>query len=58
MHIGDLQPGQGADLQLDLHVPADCCCPGTGYGTRSGWVLTDDIGRPFGPLLVLEVMWM
>lgn len=58
MHIGALLPGQGADLQLDLHISADGGCPGTQLGARSAWVLTDDVGRPFGPLLVLEVMWL
>mmetsp|Transcript_84449 Transcript_84449/g.262187 ORF Transcript_84449/g.262187 Transcript_84449/m.262187 type:complete len:277 (-) Transcript_84449:171-1001(-) len=54
MHVGALEPGQGADLALDLVLPTDAepCS-----GKRSAWVLTDDHGEPFGPLLVLEVAW-
>lgn len=54
MHVGPLAPGQGADLVLDVVLPADA---EPGCGKRSAWVLTDDYGEPFGPLLALEVIW-
>mmetsp|Transcript_55421 Transcript_55421/g.164759 ORF Transcript_55421/g.164759 Transcript_55421/m.164759 type:complete len:279 (-) Transcript_55421:112-948(-) len=54
MHVGSLLPGEGADLALDLVLPTD---GQSGSGRRSAWVLTDDCGEPFGPLLVLEVVW-
>lgn len=52
---GNLPPGCGAELVLDLAVPA-AAAPGT--GSRSAWVLTDGNGEPFGPVLVVEVVWM
>jgi len=51
---GGVLPGCGAEFTLDLSVPA---CGDRGTGVRSAWVLTDDHGRPFGPLLVVEVVW-
>lgn len=51
---GGLPPKCGAELVLDLAVPT--AGPG-GSGGRSAWVLTDGNGEPFGPILVVEVMW-
>lgn len=53
MHIGPIEPGHGADLTLDLVLPTADEQP----GKRSAWVLADDCGCPFGPILVLEVIW-
>jgi len=54
-HIGPVEAGCGADITLDLALPL---FP-TGFaGQRSAWVLADDKGDPFGPLLVLEVVWI
>eukprot|EP00927_Polykrikos_kofoidii_P019018 TRINITY_DN18864_c0_g1_i1.p1 TRINITY_DN18864_c0_g1~~TRINITY_DN18864_c0_g1_i1.p1 ORF type:complete len:286 (-),score=60.06 TRINITY_DN18864_c0_g1_i1:142-999(-) len=53
--VGGVPPGHGAELALDLRIAASNCV--AGCGQRSGWVLTDHCGSPFGPLLVLEVFW-
>lgn len=55
MHIGSVEAGCGADITLDLALPL---LPTGFVGQRSAWVLVDDKGDPFGPLLVLEVVWM
>jgi len=54
LHCGGLPPGCGAELVLDLEVPAEAT---RGMGGRSCWVLADADGEPFGPVLVVEVMW-
>eukprot|EP00747_Dinoflagellata_sp_TGD_P169994 gnl/TRDRNA2_/TRDRNA2_200399_c0_seq1.p1 gnl/TRDRNA2_/TRDRNA2_200399_c0~~gnl/TRDRNA2_/TRDRNA2_200399_c0_seq1.p1 ORF type:complete len:391 (-),score=65.75 gnl/TRDRNA2_/TRDRNA2_200399_c0_seq1:37-1131(-) len=56
MPIGAILPGQHAMLTLDLHLPPSGNVH-SGSGTRSAWVLEDGYGAPFGPLLVLEVVW-
>lgn len=47
--LGALPPGEMAELVLDLafapHQPAG----------MSGWVMIDEQGQPFGPLLLLQV---
>jgi len=55
--IGAVPVGQGAELTLDLRTftPPDVV---PGVGRRSAWVLEDGLGRPFGPLLIMEVVWM
>jgi len=58
MPAGPLAAGQAAELRLDLLVPTDGKDVSSGCGKRSAWVLTDEFGEPFGPLLVLEVVWM
>jgi len=55
LYIGALGAGQCAELVLDVCVPSDLAAY-PGAGQRSGWVLEDGTGRPFGPLLVLEVV--
>merc|ERR1712137_213345 len=55
MHIGMLPPGYAADLNIDVRVQSESLTKGG--GVRSAWVLTDNEGQPFGPLLALEVMW-
>ncbi|CAE8589512.1 unnamed protein product [Polarella glacialis] len=53
LHIGALLPGHAAEIHLDLGLtagPSAQC-----GGRRSAWVLADQHGEPFGPLLVLEV---
>lgn len=57
MPAGPLPAGHAAELRLDLCVNMDGRDTSCG-GTRSAWVLTDECGRPFGPLLVFEVMFM
>lgn len=52
---GGLPPGCGAELVLDLAVPATAA--DRGMGGRSAWVLIDGDGEPFGPVLVVEVIW-
>lgn len=55
--VGALPPGSGAELVLDLSLGA--APPERSHqGTRSAWVLEDGNGEPFGPLLVLEVIWL
>lgn len=52
---GGVWQGCAAELVLDLTVPV---VPTSGWtGGRSAWVLTDGEGTPFGPLLVVEVVW-
>lgn len=53
--VGALAPGHAAELLLDVAVPATLA-EFPGAGERSAWVLEDGTGRPFGPLLVLEVI--
>lgn len=55
MPCGGLLPGDGAELVLDLAVPA---AGQRGTGERSAWVLTDANHAPFGPVLALEVVWV
>eukprot|EP00931_Biecheleriopsis_adriatica_P085563 TRINITY_DN6015_c0_g1_i1.p1 TRINITY_DN6015_c0_g1~~TRINITY_DN6015_c0_g1_i1.p1 ORF type:complete len:222 (-),score=54.23 TRINITY_DN6015_c0_g1_i1:17-682(-) len=50
LFIGPLEPGQGAALHLDFSLRAP-----PPEGCRSCWVLVDEQGEPFGPLLALEV---
>eukprot|EP00929_Paragymnodinium_shiwhaense_P071300 TRINITY_DN36261_c0_g1_i1.p1 TRINITY_DN36261_c0_g1~~TRINITY_DN36261_c0_g1_i1.p1 ORF type:complete len:274 (+),score=48.15 TRINITY_DN36261_c0_g1_i1:122-943(+) len=60
MPIGPLPSGHGACLTMDLCIPSPAVQDkgvSIGCGKRSAWVLTDDLGRPFGPLLVLEIVW-
>jgi len=57
MHLGCVLPGHAADMTLDLNICMDSSNT-SGCGCRSAWVLVDDLGCPFGPLLVLEVMWL
>lgn len=52
--VGALPAGHMAELVLDLALPAHAK---PGAGGRSAWVLEDGHGNPFGPLLVLEVLW-
>lgn len=52
--LGPLAPGHMAELVVDVMVPA---VASSHAGERSAWVLEDGLGRPFGPLLVLEVLW-
>jgi len=55
--IGGLPAGHAAELVLDLHMCGSGSRDLVGSGVRSGWVLTDGLGRPFGPLLVFEMVW-
>jgi len=57
MQLGCVFPGHAADITMDLNICVDSSNT-PGLGCRSAWVLVDDLGRPFGPLLVLEVMWL
>lgn len=57
MHIGVLPPGCAADLNIDVVVQGSDSMT-KGGGVRSAWVLTDNDGMPFGPVLALEVMWL
>jgi len=53
--VGPLPAGHACELVLDVAVPAGLAA-WPGAGERSAWVLEDGTGRPFGPLLFLEVM--
>lgn len=54
---GGLPAGCGAELVLDLAVPAKRPAHLVTQGTRSAWVLADANEEPFGPIFVVEVMW-
>lgn len=54
MEVGAVANGQTAQLALDLEVSAHALRAAC-RGLRSGWVLEDGNGEPFGPLLVFEV---
>eukprot|EP00928_Gymnodinium_smaydae_P054028 TRINITY_DN3787_c0_g1_i2.p2 TRINITY_DN3787_c0_g1~~TRINITY_DN3787_c0_g1_i2.p2 ORF type:complete len:292 (+),score=71.71 TRINITY_DN3787_c0_g1_i2:87-962(+) len=56
--IGALPGGHAAELLLDLQIsPPATSSVCAGAGTRSGSILVDGAGAPFGPLLTLEVLW-
>lgn len=55
--VGAIPPGYTAELWLDLTLKVVPDSPHPGVGQRSAWVLADDSGEPFGPLVVLEVIY-
>lgn len=58
LEIGQIEKGHGADMLLGLNLHADGGSIEKGSGKRSAWVLVDSGGEPFGPLIVLEVIWV
>eukprot|EP00933_Yihiella_yeosuensis_P028240 TRINITY_DN22061_c0_g1_i2.p1 TRINITY_DN22061_c0_g1~~TRINITY_DN22061_c0_g1_i2.p1 ORF type:complete len:229 (+),score=57.38 TRINITY_DN22061_c0_g1_i2:39-725(+) len=54
LHIGALLPGHAAELNLDFAIPVPPAW--LSGGGRSAWILADQFGEPFGPLLALEVI--
>jgi len=55
MPLGALQPGDAAEIIFDLNLPLKQE-PGK---VHSIWTLTNTAtGEPFGPLFILEVLWM
>lgn len=55
LDIGELPAGCSAEIVLDLSFAPEPV--GSCTGARSGWVLEDAHGRPFGPLLHFEAVW-
>ncbi|CAE8610294.1 unnamed protein product [Polarella glacialis] len=53
MQLGALNPGEAAELIMDLSLPAR---PQPG-AARSSWAILDASGTPLGPILLLEVFW-
>eukprot|EP00931_Biecheleriopsis_adriatica_P003982 TRINITY_DN105720_c0_g1_i1.p1 TRINITY_DN105720_c0_g1~~TRINITY_DN105720_c0_g1_i1.p1 ORF type:complete len:659 (-),score=202.57 TRINITY_DN105720_c0_g1_i1:62-1969(-) len=55
MQLGALTPGEAAEVMIDLTVPAKPA----GSTMRSSWAIIDSSnGKPLGPVLILEVMWV
>jgi len=55
MALGALLPGEAAEVQMDLLLPPKA----TKDASRSAWALVDAAtGRPLGPLIFFEGVWM
>merc|ERR1712129_78085 len=55
MALGALQPGEAAEVQMDLLLPPKAAQD----ASRSAWALVDAAtGQPLGPLIFFEGVWM
>mmetsp|Transcript_41188 Transcript_41188/g.94736 ORF Transcript_41188/g.94736 Transcript_41188/m.94736 type:complete len:230 (-) Transcript_41188:96-785(-) len=54
--LGPIPAGETIQVSMDLHMSV--AGMETTPGVRSAWVLTDDSGEPFGPLLILEALFL
>merc|ERR1712060_971097 len=55
MALGALQPGEAAEVAMDLKLPAKAARE----SCRSAWALVDSAtGQPLGPLIFFEGLWM